>query len=118
MAYRLAPQAEADLEDIAFHIFLETENIEIGDRVIQSIADNGDGQSTAARDAGVDVGDAGCAAMCGACVLQPAESDPRHARLRWRRRAPLPGFLHERRASGAAAGRYFRLLLIGYFEGF
>jgi toxin ParE1/3/4 len=38
MAYRLAPQAEADLEDIAFYVFLESGNLEIADRVIHSIA--------------------------------------------------------------------------------
>jgi plasmid stabilization system protein ParE len=42
MAYRLAPQAEADLEDIAFYIFLESGNIEVADRVIQSIAERFD----------------------------------------------------------------------------
>jgi toxin ParE1/3/4 len=39
MAYRLAPQAEADLEDIAFYLFLESGSLEIADRVIQSIAE-------------------------------------------------------------------------------
>lgn len=42
MAYRLAPQAEADLEDIAFYIFLESGSVEIADRVIQSIAERFD----------------------------------------------------------------------------
>ena len=42
MAYRLAPQAEADLEDIAFYIFLESGSIETADRVIQSIAERFD----------------------------------------------------------------------------
>ena len=42
MAYRLAPQAEADLEDIAFYIFLESGSLEIADRVIQSIAERFD----------------------------------------------------------------------------
>jgi toxin ParE1/3/4 len=37
MAYRLAPQAEADLEDIAFYIFLESGSLESADRLIQSI---------------------------------------------------------------------------------
>lgn len=38
MAYRLAPEAEADLQDIAFYIFQETGNVEIADRVIQLVA--------------------------------------------------------------------------------
>ena len=42
MAYRLAPQAEVDLEDIAFYVFLESGNLEIADRVIQSIAERFD----------------------------------------------------------------------------
>src|SRR5689334_17095160 len=42
MAYRLAPQAEADLEDIAFYIFLASGNLESADRVIQSIAERFD----------------------------------------------------------------------------
>jgi hypothetical protein len=31
MAYRLAPQAEADLEDIAFYVFLDSGSLEIAD---------------------------------------------------------------------------------------
>lgn len=42
MAYRLAPQAEADLEDIAFYLFLESGSFEIADRVIHSIAERFD----------------------------------------------------------------------------
>lgn len=42
MAYRLAPQAEADLEDIAFYLFLESGSLEIADRVIHSIAERFD----------------------------------------------------------------------------
>src|SRR5262245_58084376 len=42
MAYRLAPQAEADLEDIAFYIFLESGSIEIADRLIESITERFD----------------------------------------------------------------------------
>lgn len=38
MAYRLAPEAEADLQDIAFYLFQETGNIEVADRVIQLVA--------------------------------------------------------------------------------
>jgi toxin ParE1/3/4 len=39
MAYRLAPQAEADLEDIAFYIFVESGSLELADRLIQSITE-------------------------------------------------------------------------------
>ena len=39
MAYRLAPQAEADLEDIAFYVSLESGSLEVAERVIQSIAE-------------------------------------------------------------------------------
>lgn len=42
MAYRLAPQAEADLEDIAFYIFLESGSLEIADRLIESITERFD----------------------------------------------------------------------------
>ena len=37
MAYRVAPEAEADLQDIAFYLFQETGNIEVADRVIQLV---------------------------------------------------------------------------------
>jgi toxin ParE1/3/4 len=39
MAYRLSPQAEADLEDIAFYVFLESGSLEIADRLIESITE-------------------------------------------------------------------------------
>ncbi len=42
MAYRLSPQADADLEDIAFYVYLESGNVEIAERVIQSIAERFD----------------------------------------------------------------------------
>jgi toxin ParE1/3/4 len=42
MAYRLAPQAEADLEDVAFYIFLDSGSLEIADRLIQSITERFD----------------------------------------------------------------------------
>jgi plasmid stabilization system protein ParE len=42
MAYRLAPQAEADFEDIAFYIFLESGSVEVADRLIQSIMERFD----------------------------------------------------------------------------
>ena len=38
MAHRLAPQAEADLDDIAYYVFRETGSIEIAERLIDSIA--------------------------------------------------------------------------------
>lgn len=38
MAYRLAPEAEADLQDIAFYLFQETGNVEVADRIIQLLA--------------------------------------------------------------------------------
>ena len=34
MAYRLSPQADADLEDIAFYVYLESGSVEIAERVI------------------------------------------------------------------------------------
>ena len=42
MAYRLSPQAEGDLEDIAFYIFLESGSLEIADRLIESITERFD----------------------------------------------------------------------------
>ena len=42
MAYRLGPEAEADLEDIAFYVFLDSGRLEIPDRLIQSIAERFD----------------------------------------------------------------------------
>ncbi len=42
MAYRLAPQAEEDLEDIAFYVFLDSGSLEIADRLIQSITERFD----------------------------------------------------------------------------
>jgi toxin ParE1/3/4 len=42
MAYRLAPQAEADLEDIAFYVFVDSGSLEIADRLIQSITERFD----------------------------------------------------------------------------
>lgn len=39
MAHRLAPQAEADLDDIAYYVFRETGSIEIAERLIDSITD-------------------------------------------------------------------------------
>ena len=42
MAYRLAPQAEADLEDLAFYLFQETEGLDAGDRLVQLISERFD----------------------------------------------------------------------------
>ena len=42
MAYRLAPQAEADLEEIAVYVFHETSNIDVADRVVLLIAERFD----------------------------------------------------------------------------
>ncbi len=39
MAHRVAPQAETDLEDIAYYVFRETGSIEIAERLIDSITD-------------------------------------------------------------------------------
>jgi toxin ParE1/3/4 len=42
MAYRLSPQADSDLEDIAFYVYLESGSVEIAERVTQSIAERFD----------------------------------------------------------------------------
>jgi toxin ParE1/3/4 len=39
MAHRVAPQAETDLEEIAYYVFRESGSIEIADRLIDSITD-------------------------------------------------------------------------------
>jgi hypothetical protein len=39
MAHRLAPEAEAELDDIWYYIATESGSIEIADRVIDSITD-------------------------------------------------------------------------------
>jgi toxin ParE1/3/4 len=39
MAHRVAPQAETDLEDIAYYVFRETGSLEIAERLIDSITD-------------------------------------------------------------------------------
>jgi toxin ParE1/3/4 len=39
MAHRLAPQAEADLDDIWYYTATQTQSIEIADRVVDSITD-------------------------------------------------------------------------------
>ncbi len=38
MGHRLAPEAERDLEDIAFYIFLQSGNIEIAYKLIESVS--------------------------------------------------------------------------------
>jgi plasmid stabilization system protein ParE len=42
MAYRLSPEAETDLADITFYVFLESGSLDVADRVIQSIAERFD----------------------------------------------------------------------------
>lgn len=37
MAHRLAPQAESDLDEIAYYVFRETESVEIAERLIDSL---------------------------------------------------------------------------------
>jgi toxin ParE1/3/4 len=39
MAHRLAPEAEADLDDIWYYIAKESQSVEVADRVIDSIVD-------------------------------------------------------------------------------
>jgi toxin ParE1/3/4 len=39
MGHRLAPQAEADLEDIAYYIFLDSGSLDVADRLIESITE-------------------------------------------------------------------------------
>jgi len=39
MGHRLAPQAEADLEDIAFYVFVQSGSLDIADRLIESISE-------------------------------------------------------------------------------
>lgn len=37
MAHRLAPQAQADIDHIAYYVFVESGNIETADRLIEAI---------------------------------------------------------------------------------
>ena len=37
MAHRLSPQAQADIDDIAYYIFVESGSLETADRLIESI---------------------------------------------------------------------------------
>jgi len=39
MPYRLAPQAEADIEDIAFYVFVDSGSLDIADRLVHSITE-------------------------------------------------------------------------------
>jgi|SRR5262245_22952850 len=39
MGHRLAPRAEADLEELAFYVFVETGNLEIANRLVDSITE-------------------------------------------------------------------------------
>src|SRR5262245_35063018 len=67
--------------------------IDTDDSAYYSVAD-GDGQTTAACEAGIDVGgDRRPAAECRPSVLQATESDPRPRRLRRVRRRPLSAIL-------------------------
>ena len=38
MGHRLAPQAQADIDDIAYYVFVESGSLETADRLIESIA--------------------------------------------------------------------------------
>jgi transposase len=80
---------------------------------------HGDGQATASCEASVDVGsDAGSATQCGASVLSTIEPGPRGGTVRCVCRGRLRHLL--RAGDGGpslAPGRYFRVLLLGYFEG-
>ena len=94
------------------------ERIDTIDPAYYTVA-HGNGQTTTSRDASVDVGGhPGPAAECRASVLSAPEPDPRRSGLRWVRRDALSAILRRRAgASWPAPGRYFRLLLLGYFEG-
>jgi len=39
MGHRLAPRAKADLEEIAFYVFVESGSLEIANRLVDSITD-------------------------------------------------------------------------------
>jgi toxin ParE1/3/4 len=39
MGHRLAPQAKADLEDLAYYVFVESRSLDIADRLIESISE-------------------------------------------------------------------------------
>ena len=39
MGHRLAPQAKADLEDLAYYVFVDSGSLEIADRLIASISE-------------------------------------------------------------------------------
>ena len=94
------------------------ERIDTIDPAYYTVA-HGNGQTTPSRDAGVDVGGhTGPAAECRASVLQATESDPRASGFRCVCRAALSTFYaDEVGCPGLAPGRYFRMLLLGYFEG-
>src|SRR5688572_24353586 len=84
-----------------------------------TVSPDGDGQTTATCEAGIDVGgDRRSAAECGPSVLQATESDfdqddfDGYVEGLWQR-----FYADEVGRPGLPPGRYFRLLLIGYFEG-
>jgi transposase len=82
------------------------------------IVGDGDGQTTTACEAGLDVGgDPGPAARCRTPVLHPIESDPRSADFDGYVERLCQRFYADDGRPGLPPGRYFRLLLIGYFEG-
>ena len=39
MGHRLAPEAESDLEEIAFYVFVQSGSLEIAERLIESITE-------------------------------------------------------------------------------
>jgi toxin ParE1/3/4 len=39
MGHRLAPQAKADLEDLAYYVFVESRSLDIADRLIESMSE-------------------------------------------------------------------------------
>jgi hypothetical protein len=79
----------------------------------------GDGQTTAPSETDVDVGnDARPTTECGAPVLRATQSDFREADFDGYVKALCQRFYaDEVGRPSLAPGRYFRLLLIGYFEG-
>ena len=82
-----------------------------------TVAD-GDGQTTTASEAGVDVGgDRRSAAQRRAPVLRATESDSRQGELDGYVEGLCKRFYADEGRPGLPPERYFRLLLIGYFEG-
>jgi len=87
------------------------------DRTIYTVGD-GDGQTTTASRADIDVGgDAGPAAERCASVLRAVESDSGSACFDGYVKTLCQRFYADEGRPGLPPGRYVRLLLIGYFEG-